>query len=98
MFFKLIIHYSGLFALRTTKLEPKSCSQRMCDYKEALLFSTWISSKVSESGVCKFLFFNSILFQVLSGCDCCVLDGQLMPDGHSWVQDGKVYGKVQRFS
>merc|ERR1711874_150143 len=63
----------GLFAVKTTKLEPKSCSQRVCYYRDALLFSTWISSKV------------------LSGCDCCVVDGQLVSDGHSWVQDGKVY-------
>jgi len=63
----------GLSALETTKLEPKSCSQRLCYYKDALLSSTWISSKV------------------LSGCDCCVVDGQLVSDGHSWVKDGKVY-------
>ena len=45
-FSKLIFSYSGLSALETTKLEPKSCSQRFCYYKDALLSSTWISSKV----------------------------------------------------
>ena len=50
-FSKLIssYNYSGLSALETTKLEPKSCSQRLCYYKDALLSSTWISSKVIET-------------------------------------------------
>ena len=40
--------FKGLFAIQATKLEPKSCSQRVCYYKDTLLFTTWISSKVSE--------------------------------------------------
>jgi len=36
-------------------------------------------------------FSTWISFQALSGCDCCILDGKLVADGHSWVHKGKVF-------
>ena len=35
-----------MFPLKTTKLESKSCSKRVCYHADALQFSTWIISKV----------------------------------------------------
>ena len=40
-----------------------------------------------------FTFTTFLFLKVLPGCDCCVVDGKLVPDGESWIQDGKVYGK-----
>ena len=40
-----------------------------------------------------FLLMFILIFKVLPGCDCCVVDGKLVPDGKSWIQGGKVYGK-----
>ena len=30
--------------------------------------------------------------QVLPGCDCCEVNGTLVPDGHTWVENNVTYG------
>ena len=32
--------------------------------------------------------------QILPGCDCCEDNGKLMADGHTWISNGKTYGKT----
>ena len=39
------------------------------------------------------LKFMTIHFQVELGCDCCELNGELVPDKHNWTLHGKTYGK-----
>ena len=90
--------FKGLSPLQTKKLESKSCSERICYYTNALQYSTWISSKVRKID---YELYSPSLFQfypkVLPGCDCCVVDGKLVPDGESWIQGGKVYGNFKSF-
>ena len=90
----------GLFALNSTKLEPKTCSQRICYNSENLFQSMWISSQVysdlsTKSDLGKLLtilqFYDP---QILPGCDCCEDNGKLMADGHTWISNGKTYGKT----
>ena len=33
------------------------------------------------------------LFKVSSGCNCCEVSGNLVTDGTTWMENGKVYGR-----
>ena len=61
----------------------------------------WISSQVysdlsTKSDLGKLLtilqFYDP---QILPGCDCCEDNGKLMADGHTWISNGKTYGKTR---
>ena len=32
-------------------------------------------------------------FQILPGCGCCEVNGELVADKHTWHDDGKEYGE-----
>ena len=34
-----------------------------------------------------------LLFQMEEGCDCCVVNGELVKDKQTWNQNGQTYGK-----
>ena len=38
--------------------------------------------------------FFSLYCQVMSGCDCCVVNGELVEDKHIFERLGKTYGKI----
>ena len=38
----------GLSKINSTKLDPKTCSERLCHSSEYVLYATWISSKVTQ--------------------------------------------------
>ena len=40
--------FEGLSTLNSTKLDPRTCSERICHSSEYLLYATWISSKVAS--------------------------------------------------
>ena len=40
------------------------------------------------------LKFMTIHFQVEEGCDCCEVNGELVPDKTTWTLYGKTYGKT----
>jgi len=64
---------AGLWPLKSIKLEPKTCSQRICFYSQSLPHSIWKSE------------------QILSGCDCCEVNGNIVKEGSTWKEHGKVY-------
>ena len=94
-----IFHFSsickGLSRVNSTKLDPKTCSERICQSSEYLLYATWISSKVhiSTSIFCKRRF----ILQVESGCNCCEVNGELVPDKQTWVVGEETYGNNVKY-
>ena len=85
----------GLSRVNSTKLDPKTCSERICQSSEYLLYATWISSKVhiSTSIFCKRRF----ILQVESGCNCCEVNGELVPDKQTWVVGEETYGNNVKY-
>ena len=41
----------------------------------------------------KLSYLLNAAFQVESGCDCCEVNGELVPDKYNWTVNGKTYGK-----
>ena len=91
--------YEGLSILNSTKLDPRTCSERKCHSSEYLLYATWISSKVDTGPTwvltSKFEAKShfTIHFQIKMGCDCCEVNNELVPDKHTWIDGQRTYGK-----
>ena len=93
----------GLSILNSKKLDPRTCSERICHSSDYLLYATWISSKVdihSTDTAFKLQIGKLILmtvyphsFQVEMGCDCCKVNNELVPDKHTWIIGQHTYGK-----
>ena len=32
-------------------------------------------------------------YQMMPGCDCCVFNGSLVEDKHTWIVNNKTYGR-----
>ena len=86
------INCEGLSRVNETKLDPKTCTERICHSSENLLYAHWISSKVSLYSVACFYLFL-LYFQAELGCDCCEVNGKLVPDKYTWVVVDKTFGK-----
>ena len=41
------------------------------------------------------LFNGNFWIQVLSGCDCCVVDGKLVEDKYTWIKENTTYGETK---
>ena len=55
-----IFFFLGLWPLKSLKLEPKTCSQRVCFYSQLLPHSIWKSEQVNshQYNIHKQAFFN----------------------------------------
>ena len=59
------------------------------------MFSVWISSQVGFelTSISSKDVTMRLLFQMEEGCDCCVVNGELVKDKQTWNQNGQTYGK-----
>merc|ERR1719300_1828651 len=63
----------GISPIGIIKLEPSTCSERICKYSNMSLQSKWTLS------------------QVIPGCNCCDIDGELVSNGFNITIDGEEY-------
>ena len=67
-------------------------SNQTSSYRQSLkyfvLFNSYIKFDPKLIGSSVFCFY-----QVLPGCDCCEVNGELVKDKHTWTVNGKTYGK-----
>ena len=81
--------------MNSTKLDPKTCTERLCHSSENLLYAKWISSTKVFTLFCKIYNILLLLLHIQDdlGCDCCEVNGELVPDKHTWMEANRTYGK-----
>ena len=84
----------GLSEINSTRLDKKSCSERKCFYSATFLHAVWKSDQVIKLSTQ--ISTANYGLQLLPGCDCCVVDGNLVEDKYTWIKENTTYGKYLR--